>query len=233
MARSVTLATLESRVLRRANLEGAMGPNSFITQAELDDAINESLAELYDLLRAGYGQDYFVNTSTFNTTANTASYALPGDFMSMLGVDITFGQNLVITGRPYMWTERNRYKWYPGWIYSQPVFYRIIGGNITFIPSPGGSFSVTLNYVPAFQSLTLPGSTFDGVAGWEEYAVLDAAIKLLIKDGDPDMIGVLQGRLAQMKQRIDGLAAQRDAGAPERVQDVTLNDGWIGRPGWE
>lgn len=212
-------------------MESALGGR--VVQAELDDVINESIVELFDLLRGCYGQDYYVAQNTFNTTSNVASYPLPADFVSILGVDIMFGQNLVITGRPYMWTERNRYRWYPGWIYSQPVFYRIQGSNIVFIPSPAGSYAVTLNYVPAPPKLVAGTDAFDGVAGWEEYAVLDAAIKLLVKEGDTEMIGTLEGRKAAIMRRIEALAAQRDAGAPERVQDVTLNDGWVGRPGWE
>jgi hypothetical protein len=236
VARAVSLSVLEQRVLQRANLEGAVGASGqkFIQSgsAELDDVINESIAALYDEIRSQYGQDYYVSQANFNTVANQDTYSLPADFLNLLGVDVFFGTNLIITARPYMWTERNRYKWYPGWIYTQPVFYRLFGSNIKFIPTPSGAFAITLNYVPVPTKLVNPTDAFDGINGWEEWAVLDAAIKLLVKDGDMEMIQVLTAQKADVQRRLEQLAGQRDAGNPERVQDITLNDGWVGRPGF-
>lgn len=228
MARTVPLSTLRSRWRQRANLEGA---TSFIPAGtgEEDDMINESVAELYDVLRCCYGQDYYVKTFAITTTAVTDTYALPTDFLSLLGVDVAFGQNIILTARPFMWNERNRYKWYPGWVYSQPVFYRLQAGSIKFIPAPQGGYAITLWYVPTPTPLVAPSDTFDGIAGWEEYVVLDVAIKALTKDGDLETAGALLGQKAAMRARIEAAAGARDVGAPERVQDVSREDGWLER----
>jgi hypothetical protein len=229
VARAVQFSVLKTRVRQRTNTENQTG---FIADAELGDLINESVAELYDLLRSTYGQDYFLSTQSFQTVANQSDYPLPSDFLTARGVDVTFGQNIIITARPYVWSERNRYKWYPGWIYSQPVFYRIVGNVLRFIPTPSGSYSITLNYVPTPTLLVNAGDTFDGIAGWEEYAVLDAAIKCLLKSEQLELAGTYEGRKQQMKLRIRSMAGNRDAENPERIQDVSLNDGWVGRPGY-
>jgi hypothetical protein len=237
MARGVSLTTLQARWRQRANLEGA---TIFITTTEEIDAINESIAECYDVIRAAFGQDYYTSSSTFNTSGSTDTYTLPADFLALNGVDIQWSNSIILTARPFMNTERNRYKWYPGWIYTQPVFYRLGGtlggtfpnGSIRFIPAPSGTYSVTLWYVPTPTKLAAGGDTFDGIAGWEEYVVLDVAIKGATKDGDWDLVNALKADKMAMKARIEAMAGMRDQGQPDRVQDVSLNDGWVGRPGF-
>lgn len=55
--------------------------------------------------------------------------------------------------------------------------------------------------------------------GWEEYGVLDAAIKAVVKEeSDPS---ALMAQKAQLMARIRGAAADRDSGEPARVVDVT------------
>jgi hypothetical protein len=229
MSRPVSLSSLMIRVRRRLNAENML---KFIRDDELIDNISESAAELYDLLRAQYGQDYYIAQYSFQTSPGTRDYALPGNCAAFKGLDVVFGQNIVITARPYVWSERNRYKWYPGWIYSQPVFYRMVGNWLRLIPDPNGVYSCILFYVPAAPQLAAPQDTFDAINGWEEYVVLDAAIKCLLKSERFDLADRYTARLAEIKQRIRGLAGNRDAENPERVQDVSLNDGWIGRPGY-
>ena len=133
------------------------------------------------------------------------------------------GSNIVLTARPYMEAERNRFRWYPGWFYNQPVYYRLQGNSIGFIPVPSGAFTVTLNYYPTFTKFATNGtqdaSTFDGVNGWEEYAVWKAAADCIAKEENDPAYAL--GKVAELRARIEGLAALRDAGNAERVHDVT------------
>jgi hypothetical protein len=101
---------------------------------------------------------------------------------------------------------------------------------------------VQLNYVPVATVLVGDADTFDGVSGWEEYVVLDAAIKSLIKDDGFEKVGVLEGRKAAIAQRIAGLALERDSGQGGHVSDVLRSTntyprpmgggGDFGGPGW-
>ncbi|HLW78103.1 MAG TPA: hypothetical protein VKU44_00755 [Terriglobia bacterium] len=248
VARLVTLTTLENRVLRRANLEFSSN-QAIIQSGELDDNINEGIAALYNLFSQVEGQPYYLESTSFTTSSSTDTYAIGtgqainvGDFYKFRGLDVNFGTDIVITARPFMWSERNRFKWYPGWIYSQPVFYRMVGkastvaaspnDAIKLIPQPSGQFTCTLWYTPTPPKLSSGSDTFDGVAGFEEFAVLDAAIKLLVKQEQMEHAQALGAMQAAKKDEILGMLANRDAENPERVQDVTLNDGWIGRPGY-
>jgi len=234
MARGVTLATLRTRVQRAADIEGA---SARFPDSELNDYINESLAELYDLIRGAYGQDYYRKTSTFTTSGTQVAYSLPSDFLDLISVDVPLGGNLVLTARPYMESERNLYKFFPfgAWTLNQPIWYRLTGATdstgttaqtISFIPAPTGTYTVNVNYVPTPTLLTGDSSTFDGVAGWEEYAVIDAAMKCLRKNQEFEAIGVLTGQKAAIQARIEKMAAEHDAGQADRVQDVYGSGNW-------
>jgi hypothetical protein len=248
LARLVTLTTMQTRAGQRAGMRFASNA-AIIESGELTDDINEGIAELFDLFTQVEGQPWYLESTTFQTNLSTDTYTIGSgqsinvtDFYRPRGFDISFGQNIVITARPFMWSERNRYKWYPGWIYSQPVFYRMIGkassvaqaGNdsVRFIPQPGGQFNITMWYTPTPPVLVNGSDSFDGVNGFEEYVVLSAAIKLLLKQEQIEHATFLQAERERQKDRILGSLQNRDAENPERVQDVTLNDGWIGRPGY-
>ena len=228
-------------MLARANLQYAS--NSALVNGysgELTDNINCGLQELYDLIIEVQDQDWYLSSVSFSTVPNTDTYAIGSgqaipitDFYRMRGLDITFGQNIVISARPFMWSERNRYKWYSGWLYTQPVFYRLIGNALKLMPAPNGSFSLTMWYTPIFEPLLVNlTDTFDGIDGFEEYAVLSAAIKLLTKQEQFEHAQSLMAERALVKARVLGMVQNRDAENPERVQDVTRDDDFGMYPGF-
>jgi len=63
----------------------------------------------------------------------------------------------------------------------------------------------------------------DEINGFEEYIIIDAAIKCLIKEESD--VSVLLAQKQQIMQRIEAMASNRDAGEPERVTDV-YDYGW-------
>ena len=227
MSASVQLVTMRTEVRRRANIENS----TFITDAEINALLNEGLAEVYDLLVQARAQEYKRNAYGITTAAGTSSYVLPADFYALISVDIQYGSNLVISAKPYAEFERNTYKWLPGWQLNAPVYYRLTGGNVTFIPVPSGTFSVTLNYYPTYTQLVNDSDTFDGVDGWEAYAIwfAVAACQSKHKTMDP---AFAMARVAALKARIEALAAYRDAGNAERVHDTSDAFDEFGRGGF-
>jgi hypothetical protein len=219
MASAQSLTNMILAVRRRANIESQVG---FISDAEITEYLNYCLSDLYDQLVQAGGQPWYRNSYTFTSVNNTSAYSLPTDFYRLVSVDIALGGGLVISARPYMEAERNRFRWYyQGWFAGRPVFYRLLGNQINFIPTPSGSYSITLNYYPTFAKLVSGSDTFDGVNGWEELAVWKAAAYCKAK-GDEDP-GYCEAQAAKLQERIDALAAQRDAENPERVHDVTVD----------
>jgi hypothetical protein len=222
VASSVTLTSLIASVRRRANIENQ---TAFIPDAEITEYLNAGLAALYDMLVQAGAQPWYRNSYTITTTGNTTAYDLPADFYEMQSVDVQLGNGGIptISARPYMEFERNRYKYYPGWLYGTPVYYRLQGSTINFIPAPGSTYNVTLNYYPVFPKLASGSDSFDGVNGWEEYAIWKATADCKAKlEEDPSYA---LGAMAKLEQKIQSMSEQRDTGAAERMTETDA-DGW-------
>lgn len=234
MPRAKTLLQMRNRARQAADIESAVAR---FPDSEMNDYINESLAELYDVIRSCWGQDYYRVTQTFLTSGNVATYNLASNFLDLISVDVPLGGNLVLTAKPYMESERNLFKFFPfgAWTMHQPIWYRLTGAvdstggsgspqTMSFIPTPTGNYTVNVNYIPTPTLLVADGDTFDGVAGWEEYAVLDAAIKCATKNQKWELLQALEGRKGAMLERIQKMAPEHDGGSATRVKDVFRSD---------
>ena len=115
-----------------------------------------------------------------------------------------------------------------GWSFGavQSVWYQIQGTNINFLPTPTAGYNVTVNYVPTAPVLSNPSDYINSINGWEEYIVLDAAIRCLMKDGQLDIIPLLQGLQAREEKRILQAAAQQDMNASEGVHESEAYGNW-------
>lgn len=195
MARTRTLLELRTDVRRRADQVGS----GFITDAELTELINQSNAELYDLLVAARGQDYYEATKTFQTVQGQQLYPFAAmappltDFYQMIQVECLYG----------------------GVRAPLRAFSRQEHGLLTWNTTVGGR-QIDLIYVPACPRLVADGDTFDGINGWEEYSVVDAAAKIMEKEESD--ASALYKRKAELTARIQNLAPDRDAGQTERIQ---------------
>lgn len=216
MASTVTLTQLLNSVRLKADMVGS----TFVDDTEITEYVNKSIAELYDLLlTTTYGDDYFVSSTTITLTG-ASTYSLASNiptFYKLKGIDIQDG-SVWRSLRPFMFSERNRQRNAAvDWI--DQYRYRLVGGNLQFEtnnPPPSGTIKVW--YVPAATKLVNGSDTFDGVNAWEEYVVLDAAIKCLLKE-ESDVSALMRLKQAQL-ERILAAAPNRDAGEPQRVTDV-------------
>ncbi len=68
------------------------------------------------------------------------------------------------------------------------------------------------------------GAVLDGIAGWEEYIVIDAAIKAQLKQDDPAQ--ELMGERQALRLEIEAMAEARDVGQAFHVSDVLGANGW-------
>ena len=230
MATQVYLATLMNTARQRANLEGA---TAFITDSEIISYINASIADWYDLVRLTTFQGQIARSSwLILTTANTSLYALPQNLSSVISVDANIsGNSYAISAMPYQEEQRNMFKLLPfvGWSFGavQSVWYQIQGTNINFLPTPTAGYNVTVNYVPTAPVLSNPQLDWlNSINGWEEYIVLDVAMKCLVKTGNADMVGVLAQERSRQEQRILKAAAQVDMNASEGVHESEAYGNW-------
>ena len=235
MASTMTLLQLRTAARQRADMVGSL----FVTDAELTSYVNQSAYELYDLLIQKYGDAYFAASDQITTDGVNETFAMPGDFYKLLGVDLkTSGApNGWITCRPFMMSERNR-NWRPN---AAPVLgftalrYRLLGDTLWLSPLPSSGQVLRRWYVPRWAELVNDSDVLDGISGWTEYVVVDAAIKCLQKEeSDPS---VLMAQKQALAGRIESAASNRDEGAPPTVSDVMGPDsvagfGWPTSGGW-
>lgn len=210
---TVTLATLRARVRERADLVGS----NFVTDlaTSLDAFINASLDELYDVLVSKFSNPYFVSSSVLTTVAASSSYALPTDFYKLLGVELPCASDMVDL-LEFNFKDRNKLR--NGVSTGDLPRYRLEGSNLRLYPAPNAVLVGAIWYVPTRAPLVSSSDACTFPMGWEEYAVIDAAIKCLNKEeSDPQ---ALMLEKASMLQRIEAAAENRNPAEPEHAVDV-------------
>jgi hypothetical protein len=218
-----TLLQLRTRVRQRSDQE--LGPSQtgvddhYITNSELNAYINASIAELYDLILKSDGDQYLTST-TFTTTAGTQEYDLPANFYKLKGVEQQESADRWRTLRKFNFNERNK----------SGLAYRLRSGVIRFNEIPDTGVTMRLWYMPKATELSSDSDTFDGINQFEEYVVVDAAIKIMIKEeSDPSAL-VMQK--SSLYARIAEMADDRDSGEPDSISDYRRTSVFDSR-GWE
>ena len=239
-----SLASLRLQAQQRADRVNSQ----FVTKSEWNSYINKAAQELYDLLITVYEDYKLAEEYTFVTDGLNGSYPLPNGtligtdgvttkpFYKLMGVDCAItsnenggNQNARITVHKYDYIERNRYV-YPN--ISATFFgvfnmrYRVMGNNIKFIPVPSTGQYITLHYIPRMPILLKDTDVADGINGWTEYVIVDAAIRALQKEESD--VSVLMAQKMALKQRIEESATNRDAGIPDVISNSRA---WSGRGG--
>jgi hypothetical protein len=194
-----------------------------VSDAELTNYINSSIKELYDILVQEYDGEYYVSEYEFTTT-DSKTYDLPSDFYKLKGVDMKINNSNFYTLKQFNFNERNRYtENAPNSPYSF-VRYRLQGGKLAFTPKPGTGKDTKIWYIPLATELVDDSDTFDGINGYEEYVIVDAAIKMLLKE-ESDASALYQMK-ADLSARITQAAANRNAGEPQSVSDIYAENNW-------
>lgn len=221
--------------------------SNFVTMPEWNSYINQSYFELYDLLTTVYEDYYLAPAILFttngtqylfdlptgvNTFTNSAGGTFtPAPFYKLRGVDLALNNasNAFVTIDKFNFGDRNRFV-YPNTastIYG--VFnmrYRLMGSQIEFIPTPSAGQQIRLWYIPRLAELLRDTDIVDGISGWTEYIITDAAIKALQKE-ESDVTVLAAQKMALIK-RIEESAMNRDVGSPDTITDVRGNGGGYG-----
>lgn len=217
--------------------------SNFVTTAEWNGYINQSLTELYDILITSF-EDYFLappirftaDGTTFlfslpngsNTFSNYQNQTItPAPFYKLKGVDLALNSSnsAFTTVAKFNFIDRNRY-FYPtsgGTLYGAfNLQYRLMGTQIEFIPTPTASQIIQLWYIPRLAALLKDTDiTTIGYSGWLEYVITDAAIKALQKEESD--VSVLAMQKKDLLVRIQNASQNRDDGRPDTISDVRSN----------
>lgn len=210
MALSVTLSYLKEQVRSRADQQNSQ----FIKDAELTNFINGSASSLYDMLVKA-AEDYYVVSQTVAIVGGQNEYSLPDNFYKVLGVDYTVNSKPVPMSR-FNFRDRHLYNY----LDARPeiVRYAVWGNLIVFKPQAPNIANFTIWYVPAITKLVNDNDTLDGVNGWEEFIILDSAIKCMIKEeSDPSDLMADRDKVVE---RITTMSKDRDQGEPKTTTDI-------------
>lgn len=221
MATTMTLLELRNASRQRSDMVNSQ----FVSDAELNSYINQSYFELYDILVGAYGENYYVAPPYLITTDGVNQFfSLPADFYKALGVDVQVSSpvsnNAFWTLKEFSFAERNKYAVPNTQLYFgiTNLRYRIQGDQLWLNPLPQANQVIRLFYIPRMTTLASDTDTVQGVSGWTEYIIIDAAIKCLQKEESD--VSVLMAQKQAMLQRIEAMAQNRDAGMPSTVADA-------------
>lgn len=212
--------------------------SNFVTKVEWNNFINQSYHELYDLLVTLYEDYYVASPLTFLTDGRVGGlYPLPDGitvtdaitnqvaqpFFKLLGVDVGLSANgnAWCSLKKFNFISRNRYVFPQITSTALGVFnmrYRVLGSNIEFIPTPAANQYIRMWYIPRLTKMVKDSDVMDGVSGWTEYVIIDAAIKALTKEESDT--STLMMEKAAMQKRIEEAAMNRDAGMPDTISDT-------------
>lgn len=215
-----TLAEMRAVARQYANMEGS----AFVTDAEVDRYINLGCAQLWHVLVQA-DIDRHLEDTEIASTPGTLEYALPTDFAQLRSVERLQGSGSEIGYRleRYSIGEGHPSGAMPVFADGDWLRYAVVrqgtdgtGTRIRFNADPGGRY-FRVWYIQHPVELVNDADVFDGVAGWEELAMLWAAEQMMVKEeSDPSH---LIRRRAELAGRIKANASQRDAGtAPQIVR---------------
>lgn len=195
--------------------------SNYISDDEIITWLNVGAQEIYDILTEEVS-DYAITIYVQNTTSGLDNYPLPDDFYRLRGVDVQLTPEIWTTIKRFNFTDRNVYRPF-GFGYLRGIaniMYRITGNNIYFIPTPQFPLNYfRIWYVPILTKINVATDTIDDWGGgYEEYAVVSATIKALLKEeSDASAWLIIKNEL---KDRLITMASSRDNSEPESVQDV-------------
>lgn len=217
-----------SDLILLARQRSDMENNAFISDAELTSYLNNSLAELDDVLVTNYEDYRLSNYVTVLASGGAMVIPLPADFYKLRGVDLQVngaGTGQWFALRAFQFPERNRLNNNAA-LFAFPygrarLSYRLADQGIMLEPADQAQGTYQVWYTPLFNPLIqmtdlLPQSYAS--QAWTEYAIVDACIKILGKQNlDPS--GFMAEKAA-LKVRILGASKNRNAAGPKRVADT-------------
>lgn len=241
MATQVTLGGLMTDVRDRADMlpqnytPSTTNQNYFVSDPQLIKYINRSMLELYDLLITVYEDYYVAPRLVFQTDGTTQLYNLPNGtnysgapaLYKLFGVDLGLdnSKNAFVTLKKFDFIARNSYVFPQLNTTFLGVFnlrYRLVGGQLMFIPTPSANQNLGMWYFPQLPELAATTDILDSnmsMAGWDEYIIVDATMKCAKKEESWELVQSLGADKLFLKDRIESSAMNRDAGQPDTISD--------------
>lgn len=217
----ITLQQIRDFALARADMQNS----NFRNITNLNYMVNTSIEELYDLIVSRF-EDYYVEQFQFTINAPDDGYTIPVPVYKLRGIDAQINADWV-TLNTFTFEERNiaNRNVNRGFLGVYSLRYRWVGSQIKMVPQDQAPGVYRAWYIPRFTDLVNDTDTLQAdLEQWVDYIVVDVGIKLLQQEESDT--SVLMAQKEALKQRIQAMASNRDAGNPQRITDVSVNYWW-------
>lgn len=212
-----TLLELRTAVRRKIDRVNAATPSD----AELTEWINESAAELWDLLVTTY-EDQFTTFGVTESIASPITATTGALFRVLVGSAPIFKLRSIECSANGSWIEIPAVPKQEWWKYANtlgttvPAGYTLVGTQIHILPETTGAQSYRVFYIPTYTALSADtDSLFDVPNRWDEYVVVDACIKARAKFQEDASLEM--ARKAELRLRITRAASNRTPGMSKKV----------------
>lgn len=202
MARTRSLANLRADLEYLADIQNLTNRHD---QTNKNRAINQAIQSFREKLSLEGIAHYLQSNTVTLTPGATSPYPFAVVDLSALapGVVRVYRVHVTVDNRVYdlegvEFTEVTRYQedW-SGIRTGIPVaFASKTTYTLALMPPPDSAYTAVIWYLPVLADLSADSDTFDGVAGWEDWVVLDAAVRIANRDRDQTQIALLKDERA-------------------------------------
>ncbi len=201
MASTVTLLSMRTDVAVRGGYENSAD----ITPAILNTFINEAVKQVWDILKSKR-DDMLVTSATLTTSVGVDATTLPATFYQLRKLEIAD------TSAPSGWRRLRQTSLDVSHQYAQ-LFgkryrYRLQGPSVVLHPTPQAVETLRIYFIPAAQTLSADGDTFDGVNGYEDL-VLQLALYRCRDRQEQDLTSCTR-EIARLTAQIQAASDGRD-----------------------
>ncbi len=228
------MALTQTRALIRANVRrftdtGGTNALQRHPDADLNEYIDRALGSLHRALSEYMPDNRLLSSTSVSLVSGTTEYALPATFDHLISVDISAnGHKSWLVA--YEMHERAALTSPDLMTAGVPVAYRLRGSSIEYLPTPSGSYTSVVWYVPTPTQFTGDSETYDTINRLDDYLVAYASQFIAIKEKNTTLLGVCKDLYGELKTEISMVARSRDKNSPPRVVDESMANRWGRRP---
>lgn len=224
MTDTATASVLMTDIRRLTDTEN----DANISDAYLLTLVDRSYNKLYRQIATAYAGFFDIEDTSKSLIVGQRTYALPSDFMHLRGVDIVkdndrisltrigFGDRNSLTNDPRyvpLRLERQRTNY----------AYMVQKNDLRIEPLPNTTEQLIITYVPRPARITATNTTFDVIAGFDDFIIYDASIMVLAKqERDASVYGQLRADALQM---VVQACKPREVGDAIQVRDQYFSHG--------
>lgn len=237
--RSRALSDLRADVVFEADLP-TPSTTTHITTQNLTDLINAGIAEMFNIVVSEVGDDVYRKTGFITTDGSSTVFDLATDLFKLTEVTLLVGSDYINLTRITPQERAFLKSASPAWD-GTPYKYDVVGktgvkttssGQIEILPLATSGQTVLYYYVPAPDLLSADADALDGFAGFEDYAVLFAAMRCQMRRGMSEEAGNLRGELQRVRDNIIAGMKTRDMVHPPKTQIIRNNEDWRSGRRW-